>query len=280
MRDRELIGVVASDISDLIPDCCGVTLGGSRCHGLEDEHSDVEMYFYTHKGAPSVENITDCLTKLNATHKRCDSFLWDNKKPWGPHSFFVIDGLYFEIGYRNIDEIRQRVIDYINGNVEPQHDCHDLGLGYMPSGLASSVVHEKKIIKCSDELEELRNIARMFPEHLLDCLKREYFDTAESLINGKLISAANRNDAFFYEVMSERITRCLMVMAFALGKEHFPGDKWNEQLLLRTDWEKAREFLRFLKEHIMFKANSSEEYLEKSAILRKSYDIVRNGLGK
>ena len=77
------------------------------------------------------------------------------------------------------------MVNYINGNVEPEHDCHDLGLGYMPSGLASSVVHEKKLIKCNDELSELREIAKSFPNELLNCLKKEYFDTAESLIDGK-----------------------------------------------------------------------------------------------
>jgi hypothetical protein len=278
MRDARLINIVANNVSDLIPDCCGVTLGGSRCHDLEDEHSDVEMYFYTHNGAPSEKSITDCLTKLNAKHKRCDSFLWNNDKPWGPHSFFVIDGLYFEIGYRNIDDIKTRVVDYINGNVEPQHDCHDLGLGYMPSGLASSVAYEKSLIKCNAELLELKRIASMFPDELFVSLKKEYFDTAESLIDGKLISAANRNDAFFYEVISERITRCLMVMAFALGKEHFPGDKWNEKLLLRTNWANSKEFLKLLKEHILFNANTKEEYLEKSKILRKSFEIVKNDI--
>ena len=278
MSEKEKITLIAKKISDLMPDCCGVTLGGSRCHDLEDEHSDVEMYFYTHNGAPSVEEITDCLMKLNAKHKRCDSFLWNNKKPWGPHSFFVIDDLYFEIGYRNIDEIRERIIDYINGNVEPQHDCHDLGLGYMPSGLASSVVHEKKLIKCNDELNELKSIAASFPDNLFAALQKEYFDTAASLIDGKLIAAANRNDAFFYEVISERITRCLMVMAFALGKEHFPGDKWNEKLLLRTPWSNSVEFLKLLKEHILYNANSKDEYLEKSKILKKSFEIVKHDL--
>lgn len=278
MNDDEKIKVISEEISNLIPDCCGVTLGGSRCHDLEDEHSDVEMYFYTHGTAPSVESITNTLTKLNAKHKRCDSFLWNNKKPWGPHSFFVIDDLYFEIGYRNIDEIRERIIDYINGNVEPQHDCHDLGLGYMPSGLASSVVHEKKLIKCNDELSELKNIAGKFPDSLYESLKNEYFDTASSLIDGKLISAANRNDAFFYSVISERIIRSLMVMAFALGKEHFPGDKWNEKLLLRTNWANSKEFLKLLKEHIQFSANNKEGYLEKSKILKKSFELVRHDL--
>ena len=46
--NNNIIMAIAEEISALIPDCCGVTLGGSRMNGLEDEKSDVEMYFYTH----------------------------------------------------------------------------------------------------------------------------------------------------------------------------------------------------------------------------------------
>lgn len=280
MQDEKLITLVSEKISDIMPSFCGVTLGGSRCHNLEDKHSDVEMYFYTHDTAPSVEKITKCLMNLNAKHKRCESFLWENKKPWGPHSFFVIDDLYFEIGYRNIDEIKERVTKYINGNVAPQHDCHDLGLGYMPSGLASSIAHEKKLYKCNSELSALKEYASSFSNELFEALKLEYYDTAKSLFDGKLDSAANRGDMFLYEVMSGRIIRSLMVMAFALGKEHFPGDKWNEPLLLRTEWAKSKEFLELLKAHIMFRASSTEEFKEKKKILKKAFNLVENDIGK
>lgn len=280
MNNEKLIKIVGENISDLLKDCYGVTLGGSRSRDLDDQNSDVEMYFYHPNNPPSVEAITECLLKLGAKHKRCDSFLWDNKMPWGPHSFFVIDDLYFEIGYRNIYEIQKRIIDYINGNVSPQHDCHDLGLGYMPSGLAASVVHEKILIKCKQELLDLKEIASSFPNELLEALKLEYFDTAKSLLEGKLDSAAKRGDMFFYEVMSGRIIRALMVMAFALGKEHFPGDKWNEQLLLRTNWENSKEFLNLLKEHIMFEEHSKESLVEKRKVLVKSFDLIAKDLGK
>ena len=280
MKDEKLIRLVAEEISNLLPDCCGVTLGGSRCHNLEDEHSDVEMYFYVRTNPPSFEELTECLTKLNAKHKRCDSFLWNNTMPWGPHSFFVIDDLYFEIGYRNIYEIKERILNYINGNVEPLHDCHDLGLGYMPSGLASSIIHEKPLIKCNEELYELKKIALNFSKKLLTALKEEYFDTANSLLDGKLDSASNRGDIFLYEVISTRIVRCLMVMAFALGNEHFPGDKWNEKLLLQTNWSNSKEFLDLLKEHILYQTSSKEEFIEKRKILKKAFDLVKNDLEK
>lgn len=274
MKNEKIILTIAREISSLIPDCCGVTLGGSRMNNLEDENSDVEMYFYTHKGAPLEEDISKILSKFNAQHKRTDTFLWKNEMPWGPHSFFVINDLYFEIGYRNIDEIKSRIINYKNGNVAPINDCHDLGLGYMPSGLAASVASEKILLKETKELLELKRIATNFPERLITCLKTEYFETARELIDGKLLSAAKRADVFLYESISGRVVRCLMVMAFALGKKHFPGDKWNELLLLKTDWKNKRTFIDLLKEHFLFYANTQEDFIYKRNILCKAFEII------
>lgn len=278
-KERELIEKVGKEISDLMPDCCGVTLGGSRCYEVNDEHSDVEMYFYTHDGPPAVERITDCLLKMNAKHKRTDSFLWENEMPWGPHSFFVIDDLYFEIGYRNIDNIRKRIEAYKSGIVAPQGDCHDLGLGYMPSGLSASVTNEKLMLKVTKELLELKRIAGEMSPELLSSLKSEYFDTATSLIEGKLLSAVERGDMFFYESISGRITRCLMVMAFAICHKDFPGDKWNEILLMRTDWQDKEEFINLLKEHINYQASNTKELSGKRKVLLKAYDLVKKDLG-
>lgn len=278
--NKKIIMKIAEEISSLIPDCCGVTLGGSRMNDLEDEKSDVEIYFYIHKGAPSVDSITKVLAKFNAKHKRCDTFLWENDMPWGPHSFFVIDDLYFEIGYRNIDDIKNRIIYYENGNVAPIQDCHDLGLGYMPSGLASSVASEKILIKGTQELLELKEIAMSFSKKLFLSLKFEYFETAKSLIDGKLLSAVERADIFLYESISGRIIRCLMVMAFAISNKHFPGDKWNEALLLRTSWKNKEIFLNLLKEHLMFNATTPEEFLVKRNILYKAFKLIEMDIDK
>lgn len=277
-KSKKLITTIAEEISNLIPDCCGVTLGGSRCNNLDDDYSDVEMYFYTHKGAPSVESITECLSKFNAQHKRTETFLWENDMPWGSHSFFVIDGLYFEIGYRNIDDIKKRIIDYEKGHVEPIQDCHDLGLGYMPSGLAASVAAEKILIKETEELYELKNIANSFPKNLIKDLEKEYFETAESLIEGKLLSAAERADIFLYESISSRIIRCLMVMAFALGNRHFPGDKWNEPLLLKSEWKNKENFLKLLKQHFLFSATNTIEFKKKRDILYNAFKMIQKDL--
>lgn len=269
----ELIRIVAEEISLIVPGCIGVTLGGSRAYGLEDSISDVEMYFYSTIGAPSLKAIDDCMKKLHASHKRCDSFLW-NLEPWGPHSFFVIDDLYFEIGYRNISEIEAKIKNYLSGNVAPIQDCHDLGLGYMMSGLAASISSEKILLAVGDGLINLKKLALSFPDNLVLALKNEYLDTARDLLNGKLLAAAKREDMFCYDVFSNRIVRCLFVMAFALSKTHFPGDKWNEPLLKQSNWNKKEDFIEHLKKHSLANAQTAEELLHRREILIRAITLI------
>ncbi len=265
-KQNEIILSVAEAISEIVPQCCGVTLGGSRAYGFEDDLSDVEMYFYSNEGIPSLSEITRCLKQKNALHKRCNEFLW-NEEPWGPHSFFVIDNLYFEIGYRNVNTTFERICRYQNGEVAPLQDCHDLGLGYLLSGLVASVVSEKELILCGDEISRLKQQAMSFSSELLNALKVEYLDTAKSLLYGKLLSAAQRADIFFYDVIAGRITRSLIIMAFAKSNKHFPGDKWNERLLLSSTWGDAASFIDNLRRHALYEASTASELLQKREYL-------------
>lgn len=274
INNQEEIVYVAKLISAIVPDFLCVTLGGSRSHFLDDGVSDVEMYFYSKTAIPSIEDINRVLCNAGAIHRRSSSFLW-NEAPWGPHSFFEIKGLYFEIGYRILDDTKEKIKNYLSGRiVEPQKDCHDLGLGYLFSGLAASVQAEK-IILCNDqEFFKLKEMVNQFPDDLKKALREEYMDTAENLIRGKLYVAAQRQDVFFYNVLSTRVIRCLMVMAFSLTNTHFPGDKWNEVLLLHTRWSESKRVLQLLNSHMRMDASCIEKY----DLLLETYNIIKNCL--
>lgn len=271
--NKKEIMLVANAISDIVPECCGVTLGGSRAYELNDNLSDVEMYFYSKKLIPTIEDIEICLSELGAKHKRCESFLW-NEYPWGSHSFFVIDGLYFEIGYRVVNDVDNKINAYLNGNVAPTTDCHDLGLGYMYSGLTASVCSEKILLFYGKEIKNLKKKATQFPNKLKYALKIEYLDTAKSLLEGKMLNAVERNDILFYDLLASRVIRAMMVMAFASSKTHFPGDKWNEILLMRTDWARKQDFMNLIKKHCALDSVSTRNLEKKRMILLEAYRIV------
>lgn len=263
-KQEKLIMLVAKEISKIVPKFSAVTLGGSRMHGTNDEISDAELYFYSNvrhgeQFYPRLEDINKVMLSLNASHKRSDEFLWI-QAPWGPHSFFVVDGLYFEIGYRSTDETKTKLENYIYRlAINPFEDCHDLGLGYMNSGFASSVLNEKILICNDNEVKKLKSIACCFPNELLLALKSEYLDTAELFYNGKLLSAVNRNDACFFNVVANRVLRALFIMAFAVGRDHFPGDKWNKTLLLRSNWKHSKTFVDIIDRYDSLRGNDLEK---------------------
>lgn len=271
-NEKEIM-IIAKAIASIVPNCCGVTLGGSRAHNLNDQLSDVEMYFYSLDCIPSEEKINQCLCELGAKHKRCDKFLW-NEYPWGPHSFFMIDDLYFEIGYRIVRDIDAKLDSYLKGNVAPTTDCHDLGLGYVYSGLAASVCSEQILLSFNSEIDRLKNKAEGFPYELKKALKLEYLQTAQSLIEGKLLNAAKREDIFFYDVLASRIIRSLMIIAFAITNTHFPGDKWNELLLLRSNWNKSQDFIDLIKVHCGMSSAQTGLLMQKWNILKTTYQLV------
>ena len=273
MKNEETIRSVAENVSDIVEDCCGVTLGGSRAFGMDDGASDVEMYFYSHNGAPELSALDKRLCQLGAKHRRSGEFLW-NKKPWGPHSFFVLNDLYFEIGYRKIEETQEKIERYLNGDVMPHTDFHDLGSGYLLGSFTASVCAEKEMLLCGDEIFKLKQLAEQFPDKLLDALKQEYLYTAKGFIQGKLKAAAERRDLFFYDVISARVVRCLMIMGFAAGRKHFPGDKWNEPLLLRSGWENAAAFTELLRQHSLLKGESFELLEAKRQLLSDALSLM------
>lgn len=272
-QQTDIISAVAQVISAIVPMYCGCTLGGSRSYQVDDCESDVEMYFYSLAGSPSLEHVNDSMHQLGATRRRSPEFLWD-RPPWGPHSFFEVEGLYFEVGYRNVYETGSRLLAYLKGFVQPERDCGDLGLGYMPGSLAASVHVERVIDFRNDEVAKLKQLVTMFPDALRVALRTEYLDTAQSLLDGKLNLAAMRGDFFAYDVLATRAIRAMMVMAFAQSSTHFPGDKWNEALLRRSDWRGAGEFLGLLRAHSRRPGSDPAQLASKHSLLRQALKLV------
>lgn len=273
LKNSKEINSVATLIFSIIPDGCGVTLGGSRGYNVNDKLSDVELYFYTKGNIPSVERITNCLNSIGAKHKRSSEFLW-NQAPWGPHSFFEVYGLTFEVGYRNVSEIETQMAEYLAGDVAPKLDCHDLGMGYMRSGLLSSIQNEKVLISLDNSIEKLKEKALSFPTSLKKALEQEYLVNAKKLLDGKLLSAALRNEIFFYEIIGSKVVRDLMVIAFSTANLHFPGDKWNEKLLLRGKWYRSEDFIIKLKEYYHMENLTTKDLLKKRKLLLESYQML------
>jgi hypothetical protein len=275
VRHASIIRSVAQALATVVPMYSGCTLGGSRAYQVDDDESDVEMYFYSLAEPPSLDCINDCMRELGAIHRRSPEFIWD-RQPWGPHSFFEVDGLYFEVGYRNVYDIGSRLVAYLKGSVQPERDCHDLGLGYMPGSLAASVRAEQVVDSRDGEITKLKQLVAMFPRDLRLALKGEYLETARSLLESKLRVVALRGDFLAYDAIASRVVRAMMVMAFTLSATHFPGDKWNEALLGRSEWRYAQEFLALLRIHSLKPGLEPAQLNHKHSLLERALMLLED----
>lgn len=274
-----LTTTVTQLLQGLVPGYVGCTLGGSHAQGLQDADSDVEMYFYgdTHVAVPDEQDLADALISAGAQHRRSPRFLW-SESPWGPHSFFVLRGQYFEVGYRSLTVTEIRVQEYQSGSVAPQRDFHDLGLGYMPSGLAASVVAENVLDDPRANLAALKARAAGFPKELAQAIRGEYWDCARYLVANKLPVAAARSDWSAFSAAAGRVVRNLFVMAFSLSAAHFPGDKWNAQLLRRTGWEHAEPFLMLLEQESAVCGVTAPHLAQRLDLLRRAMAMIESSL--
>lgn len=255
-------------------DC--ITLGGSRALNKGDSLSDTEMYFYFDGEIPNIDQLNSILYPLGAKHKRSKEFLWC-EKPWGAHSFFILGNEYFEIGFRTIQDIKMKVRNYFEGDVVAHKDCNDLCLGYLYGGLVYSIKYEKILFNVSDEIYKLKNVVNRFTDELLDNLIKEYYESSKDLIYGKLLNAAKRQDIIFYSALSSKIIRFLIILAFAINNEHFPGDKWNETLLGRLGWSSYEKFIFLIKEQFSTK-RSPEELIDNWKLVELLLKIIENEL--
>lgn len=276
-HNKKEIDKISKLIYSILPDCCGVTLGGSRGYEVNDSISDVELYFYVKNTLPKLEDLDKCLNSIGAKHQRSPEFLW-NELPWGPHSFFEVYGVTFEIGYRIVDEVIKQIDDYLDGDVAVKLDCHDLSQGYMRSGLLSSIINEKILISKDNSIEKLKEKSKKFPKKLEKHLIEEYLFNAKKLIDGKVLSAASRNDVIFFENICNRVVRDLIVMAFAVEKKHFPGDKWNEILILRGNWDKKYIFIKKIKDFYFYRGVPEVTLLNRRNFLLEAYNLIIESL--
>lgn len=206
-----------------------IVVGGSVARRLADNKSDIEMYVYTHNQLPSEVNVKEIIDNLGAVMTRSSDLIWQHKI-WGPHTFFAIDGINFELGYRILPKIKAKIKKYLVGEDIYSHHTKeaDTPFGHYTSGIAfcvkSSVIlyedESKKLSTLKKELEE-------FPKELKRKIFDYYFNEAYKMLSVKLRSSSYRNDDLAYNAQLASIIRSMNICLFTLNSTHFPGDKWN-----------------------------------------------------
>ena len=212
-----------------LDDVLGIVLGGSVARGFADDSSDVEIYVYAHKRIPSSEEVRTIMKNLNSQMTRSSDMIW-NHEVWGPHTFFALEDVKFELGYRIFPEIKERINRYLSGEDILSHHTNesDTPFGHYTSGIASCVLSSAVLYEDkSGDFSDFRSKLQDFPQALQKKLFDHYFNDASIMHKVKLKSSAQRNDDFSFNSQLASIIRSMNIALFALNETHFPGDKWN-----------------------------------------------------
>ncbi|HEX7317902.1 MAG TPA: DUF4037 domain-containing protein [Pyrinomonadaceae bacterium] len=214
-----------------IPNVEGITVGGSLARGLSDESSDVEMYVYYRDELPGKHAIRETLDNLRATLTRSADLHWFHPA-WGHHTFFEIEGTKFELGYRNVEEIRARMERFLScGSILSKHGIHDVPFGHYESGVASCIQESIVLYDPDGQVRSLKSLVKVYPERLKRAILNYYLQDARVITEQKIIYAALRDDTYQFNACVAKVIRSVVLCLFAINEVYFPGDKWNQHYI-------------------------------------------------
>jgi len=234
-KQREKLILIAKKVAkeySSLPQIESIVIGGSLARGFADENSDAEMYVYYRKKMPSKNEIRAILGRLTAKLTRSNNPHWHHDA-WGYHTFFEVDGVKFELGYRYCKEIKSRMNKFVKSLILPKHGLFDTPFGHYESGVANCIKSCKILIDKKAYIANLKKYLSSYPSKIRKDTFDYYFSDAKTLTNIKLKQAIERNDDFLFHACLSRIIRSIILVMFSLNKVYYPGDKWNNKYITK-----------------------------------------------
>jgi hypothetical protein len=209
-----------------------IVIGGSLARNFYDTYSDIEMYVYYSIDIPSEESVRGIIRMLNSKLNRSKKIYWYHKA-WGYHTFFEIDGIKIELGYRKVSEIEERMNLFMKRFSLPQHGIHDTPFGHYESGVASCILSCVPIFTKakSNWLAKIKERLQKYPVNLKKDTLRYYYRDAKVITKIKIKNAVRRNDTLLFNACLSRVIRSINLCLFALNEVYYPGDKWNHKYI-------------------------------------------------
>lgn len=220
---------VANDVAnafDALPMVNGAALSGSISRGFDDEISDVDVSLYCKGSLPSEKQCADILDELDVELAIPDTVQYSHES-LGVFSFFTYDGTDVDLRYRRIDDIAERLEQFVEAeDTQPRRAIHEAAYGYYLSADANAVDECEILFERDDCISDLKSKIETYPEVTKRQIVEKHLEAARSLIDRKLQKQARRGDFYHFDAVSARCLRSIVLALFALNEVYFPGDKW------------------------------------------------------
>lgn len=214
-------------IQDLktVPGIRAIVLGGSRARGSGDASSDTDVGIYYDPGSPLEVPILD---QVAATHDdRKESGLVTSVGAWGPWinggGWLRVDGASVDLLYRDTSKVESVVESCIAGSIEvayqPGHP-----FGFLSSIYAGEISVCQPLWDPTGWVASNKNRLIDYPEALRKALVRRFgFEAGFCVLIAE--KPVRRADVSYVAGCVFRAVTCLLVVLFALNREHWLNEK-------------------------------------------------------
>jgi hypothetical protein len=214
-------------IEDLktVPGIRAIVLGGSRARGSGDASSDTDLGLYYDPKSPFAVAALD---QVAATHDdRKKSGLVTSIGGWGPWinggGWLRVDGSPVDFLYRDMSKVEVVVDNCIAGHIEvayqPGHP-----LGFLSSIYIGEIAVCRALWDPSGWVANTKNRLIDYPEALRRVLVRQFgFEAKFCLLIAE--KPVRRADVNYVAGCVFRAVSCLLVVLFALNREHWLNEK-------------------------------------------------------
>jgi hypothetical protein len=222
-------------IEDLktVPGVRAIVLGGSRARGSRDASSDTDLGIYYD---PEIPLDTAALNQVAGRHDdRRQSGLVTSIGGWGPWinggGWLRVDGSAVDLLYRDASKVRSVIDNCIAGHIEvayqPGHP-----LGFLSSIYAAEVAICQVLWDPTGWVENRKIQLGDYPQALRRELVRRFgFEAGFCLLIAE--KPVRRADVTYVAGCVFRAMSCLLVVLFALNREHWLNEKGAQRLASR-----------------------------------------------
>jgi hypothetical protein len=214
-------------IEDLktVPGICAIVLGGSRARGSGDRSSDTDLGLYYHPKSALAVPALDQVAARNDDRK--ESGLVTSIGGWGPWinggGWLRVGGAAVDLLYRDTSKVESVVDNCIAGSIEvayqPGHP-----FGFLSSIYAGEISICQALWDPTGWVENNKRQLNEYPDALCRELVRRFgFEAGFCLLIAE--KPVWRADVSYVAGCVFRAVSCLLVVLFALNREHWLNEK-------------------------------------------------------
>ena len=204
----------------------GVALGGADAKGVDDAHSDLDLYLFAQRWLPAPARDQLCRILLGAdTPVRS----WGANSPDNDYTQggtdFTLHGRPVECWLRGVDYV-SHMVDEARAGIARREFVTWTAMGYFNHCTLSDLRHMVILEDPQSILAAWQAQVAVYPPALRNAIVETHLPAAQFWPdNFHYASAVARGDVIYCMAIAQQVAQNLIQVVFAFNEEYFPGEK-------------------------------------------------------